>query len=40
VVAREFAIPAVVGASGAGERVRTGDLVRVNGSSGVVEILG
>jgi pyruvate,water dikinase len=39
VVAREFAIPAVVGASGAGERVKTGDLVRVNGSSGVVEIL-
>jgi pyruvate,water dikinase len=39
VVAREFAIPAVVGASGAGERVKTGDLVRVNGYSGVVEIL-
>jgi pyruvate,water dikinase len=39
VVAREFGIPAVVGADRASERVHTGDRVRVNGSSGVVEIL-
>jgi pyruvate,water dikinase len=39
VVAREFGIPAVVGATNAGERIRTGDRVRVNGTTGVVEIL-
>jgi phosphohistidine swiveling domain-containing protein len=40
VVAREFAIPAVVGTSTATQQIRTGDRVRVNGSTGVVEILG
>ena len=39
VVAREFGIPAVVGTTNAGERISTGDRVRVNGSTGVVEIL-
>jgi pyruvate,water dikinase len=39
VVAREFGIPAVVGTNDAGDRIKTGDRVRVNGSSGVVEIL-
>ena len=39
VVAREFGIPAVVGTTNAGERIKTGDRIRVNGSSGVVEIL-
>jgi phosphoenolpyruvate synthase/pyruvate phosphate dikinase len=39
VVAREFGIPAVVGTSNATERIKTGDRVRVNGASGVVEIL-
>lgn len=39
VVAREFGIPAVVGTNDAGERIKTGDRVRVNGSTGVVEIL-
>ena len=39
VVSREFGIPAVVGTSNATERIRTGDRVRVNGSSGVVDIL-
>ena len=39
VVAREFGIPAVVGTTNAGERIKTGDRVRVNGSTGVVEIL-
>jgi pyruvate,water dikinase len=40
VVSREFGIPAVVGTSNATERIKTGDRVRVNGSTGVVEILG
>jgi len=39
VVAREFGIPAVVGTGNAGERIRTGDRVRVNGATGVVEVL-
>ena len=39
VVSREFGIPAVVGTSIATERIKTGDRVRVNGSTGVVEIL-
>jgi phosphohistidine swiveling domain-containing protein len=39
VLAREFAIPAVVGTSVATRRIETGDRVRVNGSTGVVEIL-
>jgi pyruvate,water dikinase len=40
VVAREFGIPAVVGTGNAGDRIKTGDRVRVNGATGVVEILG
>ena len=39
VVAREFGIPAVVGTTNAGDRIKTGDRVRVNGTTGVVEIL-
>jgi pyruvate,water dikinase len=39
VVAREFGIPAVVGTSNATERIQTGDRVRVNGATGVVDIL-
>jgi pyruvate,water dikinase len=39
VVSREFGIPAVVGTSSATQRIATGDRVRVNGSTGVVEIL-
>jgi phosphohistidine swiveling domain-containing protein len=39
VVAREFGIPAVVGTTNAGERIKTGDRIRVNGSTGVVELL-
>lgn len=39
VVSREFAIPAVVGTSDATRRVTTGDRVRVNGSTGQVDIL-
>jgi pyruvate,water dikinase len=39
VVAREFGIPAVVGTTNAGDRIATGDRVRVNGTTGVVELL-
>jgi phosphohistidine swiveling domain-containing protein len=39
VVAREFGIPAVVGTANAADRIRTGDRIRVNGTSGVVELL-
>jgi pyruvate,water dikinase len=39
VVAREFGIPAVVGTSLATERISSGDRVRVNGSTGTVEVL-
>jgi pyruvate,water dikinase len=40
VVSREFGIPAVVGTSNATQQIKTGDRVRVNGATGVVEILG
>jgi len=39
VLAREYEIPAVVGTSVATERIRTGDRIRVNGGTGVVEVL-
>jgi pyruvate,water dikinase len=39
VVLREFGIPAVVGTSNATEGIKTEDRVRVNGSTGVVEVL-
>ena len=39
VVSREFGIPAVVGTSIATQRIKTGDRIRVNGSTGVVEVL-
>lgn len=39
VVAREYGIPAVVGLEKVTERLSTGQLVRVDGSTGVVEIL-
>jgi pyruvate,water dikinase len=40
IVARELGIPAVVGAGTATMRLKTGDKVRINGSEGVVELLG
>ncbi len=40
VVAREFMIPAVVGTSDATKQIRSGDRIRVDGSNGVVKILG
>ena len=39
VLSREFGIPAVVGTSIATKRIRTGDRIRVDGSTGIVEIL-
>lgn len=39
VVSREFGIPAVVGTSTATHEIKTGDRIRVNGSTGIVEIL-
>lgn len=39
VVAREFGIPSVVGTGDATYRIKTGDRVRVNGNTGIVEIL-
>ncbi|MFI7496547.1 PEP/pyruvate-binding domain-containing protein [Kocuria sp. M4R2S49] len=38
VVAREYGIPAVVGVPGATERIRTGDVVTVDGAAGTVEL--
>lgn len=40
IVARELGIPAVVGCGDATSRLKTGDRVRVDGSRGLVEILG
>ena len=40
VVSREFGIPAVVGTRTATQMIKTGQRVRLNGASGLVEILG
>jgi pyruvate,water dikinase len=39
IVARDLGIPAVVGAVGATSAIKTGDLIEVDGSNGVVRIL-
>ena len=39
VLSREFGIPAVVGSSIATEQIKNGDRIRINGTTGVVEIL-
>lgn len=39
VVSREFGIPAVVGTSNATQKIKTGDRVRVDGNTGIVEII-
>jgi pyruvate,water dikinase len=39
VLSREFGIPAVVGTQDATERIHTGDRVRVDGTTGTVDIL-
>ncbi|MDB5716367.1 MAG: Phosphoenolpyruvate-utilizing enzyme mobile region [Sphingomonadales bacterium] len=40
VLAREFGIPAVVGTSDGSRRINTGDRIRVDGTTGMVEIMG
>jgi phosphohistidine swiveling domain-containing protein len=40
VLAREFGIPAVIGTSVATHKISTGDRVRVDGTSGIVEVIG
>jgi pyruvate,water dikinase len=40
IVAREYGMPAVVGTGHATKRIKTGQLVRVDGDRGVVRILG
>jgi len=40
VVSREFGIPAVVGTRTATQMIKTGQRVRLNGASGLVDILG
>ena len=39
VVAREYGIPAVVGVYQATSRLRTGDRIRMDGSSGLIEVI-
>ena len=39
-VARDHGIPAVVGAAGLTRMIRTGDIIRVDGTKGTVEIVG
>jgi pyruvate,water dikinase len=38
VVAREYGIPAIVGAKGARKFLKNGDMVRLNGNNGIIEI--
>lgn len=40
IVAREYGIPAVVGVDRATERLKTGDKIRVDGSTGIIEVMG
>jgi pyruvate,water dikinase len=40
IVSREYGLPAVVGTGTATSRIKTGQRIRVDGSTGVVEILG
>ncbi len=39
VIAREYGLPAVVGAEHATERIQDGQPIRVNGTDGYIEIL-
>ena len=40
IVARELGIPCVVAVDGATQRIRTGDLVEVDGTAGTITVLG
>ena len=39
IAAREYGIPAVVGTWNATHSIRDGDIIRVNGNAGIVEVL-
>ena len=39
VVAREYGIPAIVGVDRATQRLKTGQLIRIDGSSGRITLL-
>ena len=39
IVAREYGLPSVIGTGSATKRIKTGDRLRVDANSGVVEIL-
>jgi pyruvate,water dikinase len=39
IAAREYGIPAVVGTWNATNSIRDGDIIRVNGTAGVVQVL-
>jgi pyruvate,water dikinase len=39
IVSREYGLPAVVGTGTATSRIKTGQRIRVDGSSGVVQVL-
>ena len=39
IVAREFGLPAVAGLPGATRRIRTGQMIRVDGGRGIVTVL-
>ena len=40
IVAREFGLPAVAGLPGVVSRLRTGQMLRVDGTRGVVSVIG
>ena len=40
IILREYAVPAVVNVRGATRALHEGDLVRVDGDAGIVEVLG
>ena len=39
IIAREYALPAVLGTGAATKQIATGDLIRVNGNEGTVTVL-
>ena len=39
IISREYGIPAVLGVSNSTNKLKTGDMVRLNGSNGIIEII-
>jgi pyruvate,water dikinase len=39
IVARELGLPAVVGATGVTKKVKTGDVVELDGTTGIVKVI-